>query len=335
MRAEAVVSRSRVAVTGATGYIGRILVDVLQDAGFSVLALSRRPVPGIEWRYYDLGATATDMLALPEDVGALVHLAAETGPDADPEREATAVRMLTEALTPIGARLVLVSSQTAAPDASTGYGHAKWAAEQVTLAAGGVAIRLGLVYGGTPRGLYGTLLGAVARLPLLPAFRPGGWIHPVHVDDVAAAILMTLALDRRARVLSFGDPARIRFDEFLAELAWAQRQRRLPRCLIPSAPLLLLYRVLLRLGWAVPVLARVVSLLRLPPTDSAPDLQELGLTLQPLAVGLREGVAARRLAVLEARRLFMHVFDRTPPLSLIRRYLRLYPPTPALRTRIL
>ena len=102
----------RIAITGATGYIGRRLIRAARLSGHDVLALSRRPVrePGVAWQPYDL----CDLVCppLPVDVAAVFHLAADTGnaPAAEPD-ELGAAQLLMSAADSVGATFVFVSSQ--------------------------------------------------------------------------------------------------------------------------------------------------------------------------------------------------------------------------------
>ena len=152
-------------VTGASGYIGSRLCEAAWRAGWNVVALARRPpaVWGVEFRAYDLAQTR--QVDLPAAATAIVHLAADTQhAEPDLQQELAALRSLIEASEKTGARLVLVSSQAAAADAPTGYGRAKWQLEQLTLAAGGVVLRPGMVYGGREAGLFGRLCSAISAL---------------------------------------------------------------------------------------------------------------------------------------------------------------------------
>lgn len=73
----------RIAVTGASGFVGRAIVDRALAEGHEVLALSRRPIPardGVDWSHWDL---TTGPLADPSGVDAVVHAAAHVD-DWDP-----------------------------------------------------------------------------------------------------------------------------------------------------------------------------------------------------------------------------------------------------------
>ena len=73
-------------VTGATGFVGRHLVDVLQEDGWTVIAAVRdieraKSLLGdkVEFRRADLTESASLRQALPENVDGVFHLAADVG----------------------------------------------------------------------------------------------------------------------------------------------------------------------------------------------------------------------------------------------------------------
>src|SRR6185369_12466741 len=118
-----------------------------------------------------------------------------------------------------GARaFVFLSTQSAAPDAPSAYGRTKHAAEEALLArfADGplavVILRLGIVTGPGTRGMYPRLARLARRWPILPVVGGDAVVQPIHVDDLAPAILRCLgdAQDLRGRVLRLGSPEGVR-----------------------------------------------------------------------------------------------------------------------------
>ena len=164
----------KIAITGATGYIGGQFVNLSHASGHEIVALCRRnPDPfGCVWVPYNLSSTQVPVL--PVDTKAVLHLATSkllNGQQVS-EQEVLAAELLITAVQKVGAKFVFVSSQTARPDAPTSYGRTKWRIEQEVLSAGGWVVRPGQVYGGGVRGLFGMLGKAVWELAVVPLFFP-------------------------------------------------------------------------------------------------------------------------------------------------------------------
>lgn len=108
--------RGIIALTGASGYIGRATVRAALSRGYGVVALGRRPldIPGIEFQRYDLQDDGA--LVIPPGCVAILHLAADTraGSRADIDMEMKAANRIVDAAREYGMPLVFVSSQTAA-----------------------------------------------------------------------------------------------------------------------------------------------------------------------------------------------------------------------------
>ena len=312
----------RIAITGATGYIGQRLIRAARLAGHEVLALSRRPVveAGVEWQFFDLADAKP--LALPSDIEAVFHLAAETRHAADAElAEQTAAQLLIAATGSVGAAFIFISSQTASANAPTAYGRIKWNIERATIDAGGLVIRPGQVYGGPERGLFGILCTLIRRMHLIPAFLPAPAVQPVHVDDLVEALLACLAR-KSSTVISVATPEGISFTEFLQAIARGRTSRFLvfvpvPVLLVRITAKLLGSKLSSKLG-----LERLLSLFALRHMNTASDLQRMALMLRPLSFGMTHSGRGQRELIREGRVLLTYVLRTKPASSLIRRYVR-------------
>ena len=312
----------RIAVTGATGYIGQRLIRAVSLAGHEVLALSRRPVsgPGVTWQPFDL--TDAKPMALPGDIAAVFHLAAETQHASGAEHpEQEAAQRLIDAAGAVGADFVFVSSQTACADAPTAYGRIKWQIELITLAAGGWVVRPGQVYGGPERGLFGLLCALMRRLPVLPVFVSAPVVQPVHVDDLVEALLACLGRMPPA-VLCVAAPEGVRFTAFLRAIARGRTGRSpiaipVPTLLIRAAAKLLGPGLSSKLG-----LDRLCSLFALRLMNTVGDLQFLSITLRPLSAGMTRSGRGRRELLREGRAFLTYVLRMVPENLLVRRYVR-------------
>jgi nucleoside-diphosphate-sugar epimerase/tetratricopeptide (TPR) repeat protein len=296
----------RVAVTGATGYIGERLVKLLHGNGYEVLALSRQcPSYAVSnWFHYEIQSTEN---ILPEKVDAIIHLAAIiTEPFVREEQEINAAVCLLKHAQKCSAIFIFISSQSAKENAPTSYGKVKWAIEKPVLANGGIVVRPGLVYGGELRGLFGRIAGFVYRMPLLPAFLPGPKIQPVHVDDLTIAIQRLVeGFGSGGKTYSIGQADPLTFTAFI--LAIVRYRLRLTRIMVPMPSFFVSF--LARFSSKKSVLNQLQSLLLLEVMDTADSLKELRLNLRCLESGLQPCGRGRRALLLEALTLYSYVMD--------------------------
>jgi NADH dehydrogenase len=285
-----------------------------------VFATRRAPSAEDLWLPYDLNSTD---LALPPDTFAVVHLAADTrGSMIDAGQELAAARLLSDRARECGARMLFVSSQTAHPDAPTSYGRTKWMIEQIVLERSGSVIRPGQVYGADEAALFGNIVALVRALPILPAFIPSPLIQPVHVDDLAQAIVRMIECGNELKpVLEIGAAESVTFTEFLAAIA----QYRLRRCRafipVPTFAIRVLATLLGEQRAAATAVGRLASLFALRPMQTADDLRSLGMQLRPLRSGMTvSGDGRRRVLIHEGRALLRYVLKREPHSALVRRY---------------
>ncbi len=315
----------KLVVTGATGYIGGRLTLLASKNDHEVVAASRRPVaPALCWVPFELSSTAT--IVFPPGTNAVIHLAADTSSaaDVDDEHEVLAARSLIAAAQKLAAKFVFVSSQTARSDAPTVYGRTKWRIEQEVLAAGGWVVRSGQVYGSCERGLFGQLVGAVRRSPIILAFLPAPKVQPIHVDDLVEGLLRIVERDDISPgVLCLASPEPVSFARFMLTIASVRVRRQrwcvpIPVMLIQVVGGVLGRRLRIRLG-----LERLNSLFGLPLMDTANDLQRLGLSLRSLPSGMHpSGDDRRRRLIFEGQVLLSYVLKERPDTSLLCRYVR-------------
>lgn len=209
----------RALVTGATGFIGRVLCAKLHARNVRVHGLARRETEGLWEQFYAVNLANE---ALPEKVlngiGIVFHLAgkvhaiSEIKCDKAEYRRANVdgTRRMLDAAAKAGVqRFIFVSSVKAGGEGSdvcldeamedrpeTPYGRTKLEAERLVFKCAretemhAVVLRLPLVYGPGHKGNLVRMLEAVAarRFPPLPEF--GNQRSMVHVEDVAEAAIL-------------------------------------------------------------------------------------------------------------------------------------------------
>lgn len=195
-----------VAVTGATGFIGRRLVRLLSQSGYQVRALTRRVPPreeGLDDVTWVFGALTDQeaLAALVKDVAAVVHCAGAIkahNRDAFFAVNSGATRLLAAlaAAAPAPPRFILLSSIAAREPRLSDYAASKRAGEQVLRAfpqLPSVVLRPPAVYG--PGDMETLRIFRMAVRGFIPApMVQGCRTSLVHVDDVAGAVLAALKL---------------------------------------------------------------------------------------------------------------------------------------------
>ena len=119
---------ARIAVAGATGRVGRHVVDVLNEGGHDVVAISRSN--GVDV------VTGDGLAAALQGVEVVIDVSTGPSPEQGPATEffTTAIRNLEEAGEKAGVRRLVVVSIIGTDKATGGYGAAKMAHERAALA---------------------------------------------------------------------------------------------------------------------------------------------------------------------------------------------------------
>lgn len=184
----------RIAITGATGFVGAEVLEQALSDGLRVNALTRRAQPPrakLKWVHGSLeDAAALDTLV--RDVDAVIHIAGVVNaPDRDgfEAGNARGTMAVVDAMRKRGIkRLVHVSSLAAREPGLSDYGWSKELAEKHVKASGldWTIVRPPAIYGPGDKEMLELFRMAKRGIMMLP---PGGRLSVIHVGDLAALLL--------------------------------------------------------------------------------------------------------------------------------------------------
>lgn len=185
------------ALTGATGFVGRMTLDRLLAAGWQVRALTRRDQPpkkGVHWVRGSLDDRES-LASLCAGADAVLHVAGVVNaPDAagfEAGNVTGTSNMIAAATHARVQRFVHVSSLAARHPALSIYGASKAKAEQLVIASAldWTIIRPPGVYGPGDTEMFDMFRIAARGWALLP---PRGRVSVIHVDDLARLLVQLL-----------------------------------------------------------------------------------------------------------------------------------------------
>jgi nucleoside-diphosphate-sugar epimerase len=277
-----------VAITGAGGYLGSVLVAALGSAGYTVRRLLRSPGSGSGDHHFDLSSVAScDAL---DGVDLLVHCAYDmtlTSRAAIWQTNVFGTVALFDRALSLGVRrTIALSSMSAYPGTRQLYGRAKLAVEAAALDRGLCVVRPGLVYGAGGGGMAGTL-HRLATLPVLPDFGPRAHQFTVSEQDFAAALVALAGAERLpAFPVGIAHPEPVLFTELLTSFAVIEGKSQPRFVRVPPMAVYGALRATEFLPIKLPV--RADSLLGLVrPAPNVPNLEvldQLGVVLHPFAI---------------------------------------------------
>jgi len=228
-----------IAVTGATGFVGRHIATTLARRGHSVRALVRSPSQartletlGVELVPGDL-VDAAALRTLTRGANAVVHLVGiivEAGRATFHAVHVEGTRRMVEAARSAGVgRFVYMSAVSARdePDA-TPYHRTKWQAEELVRTSGlSHAVFRPSIISGPASPPIRTLARLHRWSPVVPVFGDGHFpTQPVWVEDVALAFALAVEQPALAGAFELGGPEVLTYEEFLLAIGRAARHPR-------------------------------------------------------------------------------------------------------------
>ena len=293
----------RVFVTGATGFVGRAVIQALRTEGHVVRCLVRRGSEPDLHGFEAIERVEGDIFASPEaleaDIAgcdAVVHLVGII-------REHRSRGITFERVHQHGTRNVLAAAGRAGvrrylhmsalgtrPGARSRYHQTKWAAEEAVRASGlaWTIFRPSVIYG-PGDGFVSMLAGMVRRLPVVPVIGDGRQrLQPVPVEHVAAGFARAVTAEASVKqTYAVTGPDAVSMVEML-DLIGAALHRRVRTVRVPLGLMRPMARLLHRTP-SFPVTPDQLLMLEEDNTgDAGPFYATFGLTPTPLAQGLRQ-----------------------------------------------
>src|ERR1041384_1654508 len=142
----------RIAITGATGFVGTHLTSRLESEGYELLLIARRSKNDARFRISDLSDTEQlqELFTGCEAVGHCAGINRQLGEQTVARAYVEGTRNVVEAAKAAGVeKIVLMSFLRARPDCGSPYHESKWEAEEIVRNSGldYTILKAGVVYG--------------------------------------------------------------------------------------------------------------------------------------------------------------------------------------------
>jgi len=290
----------RIAVTGASGFVGRHVTTLLAGRGHQVRALVRRDDPGRAAAALPAERTPGDLAdpaalaALTRGADVIVHLVGiivEAGAATFEAVHVEGTRRLLTAAREAGVRRFVHMSAVGARDepGATRYHRTKWRAEELVRSSGlsHAIFRPSIISGPENRPIR-TLARLHRWSPLVPVFGDGGFaMQPVWIGDVALAFALAAERPALSGVFELGGPATLTYEEFVRAIGRAAGH---PRPLV-HVPLAVARAAVAALGVMGPLAPLTLDQLQMLVEGSATPANALESTFGIWALPFDEGLA--------------------------------------------
>lgn len=263
-------------ITGASGYLGAHLTSHLLSLGHKVISLGTyvKGTSNIPWR---LGEDIKHKNF--DHVHAVFHLAHIWNDTNDINYKGT-ITLLEAFRKSSCKRFIFASSISAKRETSSMYGFQKWKIEQELNGVNEISVRIGLVYGGNPDGLWKSILNIIKFFPILPMINPELRIQPLHIFELNkgfSALALSQDLSKKNYALGLSDP--ITFALFLKAASLAIFNRNIYIFKISPILIIKFINFLNRFGINIKK-DRLDGMLNLPTINNEEDLHQLNIEIK-------------------------------------------------------
>jgi NADH dehydrogenase len=270
------MSRRRVAVTGAKGYAGSHIADAIERREHDVVELVRQPSEGSSRTQvaFDLNRGVEPEALRAAGVDTLVHVAWDFRPtvaaDISRVNGEGSIRLFDAFEAAGGGTGIFISTIAAFDGCKSHYGTVKRQVELAALKRGYWVVRPGLIRGGSPGGIVGTMLKLVKKLPVVPILGYGHHIlNPVSADELSQGVAQLVdqrPTDEHDALVVLAHPQRLSLDEIVRELIAEQHLGRRILVPLPWQPVWLGLRAMETLGLSIGLRSdSVISLMNQDP----------------------------------------------------------------------
>lgn len=234
-----------IAVTGASGFVGRNLIEALSRTNHHIRALIHRknidlPVKdNIEFARADIHDTGSLLPAL-KDIDVVYHLVGiivETRRLTFEKTVAEGTLNLVDASLKNGVKkIIYLSALGTSPDAGTMYHKTKWQAEESVRNSGleYVILRPSIIFGPGDKSLN-SFARLIKMSPVIPIIGDGEYMmQPVFIEDLTYMMVDCLDNEKASgKTIEIGGPERLQFKQIIDIIKKVLRKRRI-RLYIPA-----------------------------------------------------------------------------------------------------
>lgn len=208
-----------IAITGASGFIGAYLVQLLRTKGFRVKEWVRKKTGKEEESYYDMEDETTPSKKDWTGIDVLIHCAfiqQEKGKDAFSLNLNATQRLVTAARNAGVKKIIFFSTLSAHEAATSVYGKSKLAQEKLFDRETDAILKCGLVTGNG--GLYNEMVQFALKKKIVPLIDGGRQpLQPIAIEKVAAAVEKIIHQNISGNFL-LADPKWISYKDFFKQI---------------------------------------------------------------------------------------------------------------------